>query len=55
MSASVFLFCEGIGCQLRERCQLYADGRDAGGNDPSRTLVSCCPDDEYAGYLPVTK
>lgn len=54
-STNICLMCDGVGCSLRDRCQLYADGENVDRNAPGTTWVSCCPDDEFVNFVPSAK
>jgi len=47
-------FCEGIGCALRERCELYVKGCRVGRHTPGYHWMACCHIDTRECYMPVS-
>ena len=47
------LFCNGIACQLRERCHRYVDGLCIDKHAPGYSWMSSCDEEDRTGYLPM--
>lgn len=48
-----YLFCQGIGCLLRESCHRYRDGEKIDKSAPGYNWMVSCDEDERNGYSPM--
>lgn len=47
------LFCNGIGCGLKENCHRFHDGQRIDPHAPGYTWMPSCDIEERNGYLPM--
>ncbi len=49
-----YLFCEGIGCPLKNDCRCYVSGLGVDRNAVGYSWAAACDTEDYDGYLPVS-
>ena len=52
---ATFLYCEGVGCVLRERCQRFTVGQRIGRHTTGYNWMLNCNEEERPYYLPTSK
>ncbi len=50
-----FVFCEGIGCLLKENCLRYTSAKRIDRDASGYVWISSCDEDERNMYMPLAK
>ena len=55
MPEEMFVFCEGVGCVLRDRCFRYVAGERIDRSASGYIWISGCQEEERPMYYPLAK